>query len=122
MKIEKSVEKLSYSELKGLLIEFYNLICEEKTNIDFNKLNEIHKQTIAIRAFDLVSIAMSLIGYTQLKKEPDRYYKALCTLNDAKYLATSCGSDLAIKINLHILAIIEFIEKNYNIFQLLFLD
>lgn len=114
MKLLKNVENASYQELKDLLIDIYNSVCENKEIYSFDNLSLVHKRTIALRAFDLVSIAMSIIGYLQLKQEPDRYYKALCTINDAKYLATSCSSNIAIKINLHMLSCIEFTEKNYT--------
>ncbi len=97
-----------------MLIGIYNSICDSKTPVTLEDLQKIHKQAIVLKAFDLVSVILSFIGYMQYKKEPARYYKALCNINDAKYLATSSQSALALKINLYMLAQIEFLVQNYD--------
>ncbi len=114
MKILENIENKTYDGLKDLLIGVYNSICESKTSITIEDLQKIHKQAIVLKAFDLVSIILSFMGYMQYKKEPARYYKALCNINDAKYLATSSQSALALKINLYMLAQIEFLAQNYD--------
>ncbi len=112
-RILQNLPKNDYDEMKDYLINsFFNCICKDKF-LKQQELNSIHKHAIAIKAFDIVSIAMSYLAINNYRQGA-RYYQTLSLLNDAKYLANSSNSLLAQKINVFISGIIEYYEKNYN--------
>ena len=113
MSLIKNTRK-GYSETKDALMGILVSICCNKFSESIENLKKLHKKAISFKAFDLISISMSFMAYWQIKNEPDRYYTALYYINDAKYLANSCDSSLALKVNYFILAQIEYIEKNYK--------
>ena len=78
-------------------------------------IDALRKVSIAIKAFDLVSISMSMFGYINYKSNKLSYYKTLAILNDARYLATSSHSYFAQKINNFFLGLVEFEEGNYDV-------
>jgi len=101
-------------EIKEFLINsFFNNICENKL-INSQILNDIHKKTIAMKCFDLVSIAMSYLAVNNYRQGA-RYYATQNLLNDAKYLAGSSNELLAQKINLFCSGLIEYYEKNIQV-------
>ncbi len=104
-------DKINYQEMKEFLLNsFFNHICKDKP-IKLADLNKIHKCSIAIKAFDLVSISMSYLAVNNYRQGA-RYFQTLTLLNDAKYLASSSNSAIAQKINLFCFALIEYLEKN----------
>ncbi|MBR1617668.1 HD domain-containing protein, partial [bacterium] len=107
----KAIEKTDCDEIREFLIStFFSHIATDKL-INAVELNEVHKNAIAQKKFDLVSIAMSYLAVNNYKQGA-RYYLTLNLLNDAKYLATSSSSALAQKINLFCSSLIEYYEKN----------
>ena len=113
MDVKKNTKK-GYNEIKKSLMEILESICGDKFSSSIEELKKLHKRAISFKAFDLTSISMSFMGYWQIKNEPDRYYKALYYINDAKYLANSCKSNLAMKINCFVLSQIEHFRGNYR--------
>lgn len=112
-KILRNLPKDDYDEMKeNLISSFFNCICKDKF-LKQQELSSIHKHAIAIKAFDIVSVAMSYLAVNNYRQGA-RYYQTLSLLNDAKYLANSSNSLLAQKINVFISALIEYYEKNYN--------
>ena len=104
-------DKINYQEMKEFLLNsFFSHICKDKP-IKLADLNKIHKCSIAIKAFDLVSISMSYLAVNNYRQGA-RYFQTLTLLNDAKYLASSSNSAIAQKINLFCFALIEYLEKN----------
>lgn len=103
-----------YIEIKNNLMDVLVSICDGSFSKSIEDLKKLHKKSISLKAFDLISISMSYMGYWQIKNEPDRYYKAIYYINDSRYLANSCKSTLALKINYFILSHIEYAEKNYE--------
>ena len=100
-----------YQEMKSFLVSsFFDCVCKDKS-VKQQELNAIHKFSIAIKAFDLVSVAMSYLALNNYR-DGARYYQTLSLLNDAKYLANSSNSLFAQKINVFILGLIEYYEKN----------
>ena len=64
----KNIDTDIYQELKSSLLDiFYDYILK---NVPFKqqKLNELHKKAIAIKSFDLVSIAISYLAINKYKK------------------------------------------------------
>ena len=109
-----NVKEADYERMKDYLLEsFFSHICEDKL-LNQQELNKIHKCSIAIKAFDLVSIAMSYLAINNYKQGA-RYYQTLSLLNDAKYLANSSENLLAQKINIFSSGLIEYYEKNIDI-------
>ena len=109
----KNIDINIYQELKSCLLSiFYDYILK---NVPFKqqKLNELHKKAIAIKSFDLVSIAISYLAINKYKKGTS-YYQTFQLLNDSKYLAVSSNSLLAQKINTFCSSLIEYYEKNYD--------
>ena len=109
----KNIDTDIYQELKSSLLDiFYDYILK---NVPFKqqKLNELHKKAIAIKSFDLVSIAISYLAINKYKKGTS-YYQTFQLLNDSKYLAVSSNSLLAQKINTFCSSLIEYYEKNYE--------
>ncbi len=102
-----------YAEIKDTLINSFYDICAKKL-IHEQTVNKIHKTAITIKAFDLVSIAMSCLAINRYRQGA-RYYQTLNLLNDAKYLANSSNSLLAQKINVFVSGLIEYYEKNINV-------
>lgn len=108
----ENLENISLNMKDSLLNSFFD-VCAKKL-LNEQNINKIHKTAIAIKAFDLVSIAMSLLAINRYRQGA-RYYQTLNLLNDAKYLANSSRSLLAQKINVFISGLIEYYEKNINI-------
>ena len=77
----------SNSNKEFLVHSFFECITKN-VPIKKQELNNVYKNFVAQKAFDMVSIAMS---YTAINnyKEGARYYQTLNLLNDAKYLANS---------------------------------
>ena len=112
-KILQNLPKDDYDEMKENLINsFFNCICKDKF-LKQQELSSIHKHGIAIKTFDIVSVAMSYLAINNYRQGA-RYYQTLSLLNDAKYLANSSNSLFAQKINVFISGLIEYYEKNYN--------
>ena len=112
-KILQNLPKDDYDEMKENLINsFFNCICKDKF-LKQQELSSIHKHAIAIKTFDIVSVAMSYLAINNYRQGA-RYYQTLSLLNDAKYLANSSNSLFAQKINVFISGLIEYYEKNYN--------
>lgn len=98
-------------EIRNYFINsFFKYICEDKL-LNSQTLETMHKNSIALKQFDLVSIAMSYLAVNNYRQGA-RYYITLNLLNDAKYLANSSSSLLAQKINLFCSSLIEYYEKN----------
>ena len=94
------VENAQVQEISICLLKFFDTILDDTKAPKISKIEECHKKAISLKAFDLVSISMSLIGYIGYRWHQERYYKTLNILNDAHYLANSSSSRLALKINL----------------------
>lgn len=105
----------SYVEIKDKLISLFNDILEGNKRPNIFDIDALRKVSIAIKAFDLVSISMSMFGYINYKSNKLSYYKTLAILNDARYLATSSHSYFAQKINNFFLGLVEFEEGNYDV-------
>ena len=96
-----------------LLDSFFERICADKL-LNSKELNDIHKTSIAVKSFDMVSIAMSYLALNNYRQGA-RYYQTLNLLNDAKYLANSSCDLVAQKINLFCSALVEYYEKNIDV-------
>ena len=109
--MSKVIAKTNQKEIEEFLISsFFNYICEDKL-LNSQNLESLHKSAIALKRFDLVSIAISYLAVNNYRQGA-RYYLTLNLLNDAKYLANSSSSLIAQKINLFCSALIEYYEKN----------
>jgi bifunctional pyridoxal-dependent enzyme with beta-cystathionase and maltose regulon repressor activities len=96
-----------------LLDSFFEYVCNDKL-LNSKELNNVHKTSIAIKSFDMVSIAMSYLALNNYRQGA-RYYQTLNLLNDAKYLACSANDLIAQKINLFCCALVEYYEKNIEV-------
>ena len=101
-------------EIKNNLINLILNFPEKVKKNDLKEVDEIRKYAIAIKDFELVSIAMSIYSYVKYKTEDKNSYRAYVLLNDAKYLAVSSNLYLAQKINLFIFALMEYEEENFD--------
>lgn len=110
----KEAKNFNENEVKSLLLGFLIQIFDAQKFPKLEEIEEIHKHSIANKNFDLVSISMSLIGLINQKNNPEKYYKTLLALNDAKFLARSSNSNLALKINYLTQAHIEYTQKNFE--------
>lgn len=113
-KTTATVEKNQKAELQSFLLKTFDTILDDTKALKTSKIEQCHKKAISLKAFDLVSISMSLMGYIGYRWNQERYYKTLNILNDAHYLANSSNSLLAMKINMYLMAQIEFLEQNYS--------
>lgn len=110
----KNTDISNYQKIKEYLIDsFFNRICK---NLPFknDELIYLHKNAIANKFFDIVSIVMSYLALNNYLAGA-RYYQTVNLLNDAKYIANSSSSALAQKINLFCAGLVEYHEKNIEI-------
>lgn len=112
-KTAASAENTQVTEIRSFLLKTFDSVLDDTKAPKTSKIEQCHKQAISLKAFDLVSISMSLTGYIGYRWNQERYYKTLNILNDAHYLANSSNSLLALKINMYLMAQIEFLEPNY---------
>ncbi|HIQ89566.1 TPA: GAF domain-containing protein [Candidatus Galligastranaerophilus faecipullorum] len=112
-KTAASAENTQVTEIRSFLLKTFDSVLDDTKAPKTSKIEQCHKQAISLKAFDLVSISMSLTGYIGYRWNQERYYKTLNILNDAHYLANSSNSLLALKINMYLMAQIEFLEQNY---------
>lgn len=112
-KVSESATNSPTKEIYDFLLKTFDSVLDDTKSPKLSKIEDFHKRAISIRAFDLVSISMSLIGYLGYRWHQVRYYRTLNILNDAQYLANSSNSLLAKKINMYLMAQIEFLEQNY---------
>ncbi len=113
MKTINLEQEFDHTEVRDFLLSYFFDIFDSKKFPPINEIEAIHKAAITNRSFDLVSIAMSLMGLVYQKSGKQSYYKTLLTLGDAKFLAGSSNSPLALKMNLWTQAYIEYLEKDY---------
>ena len=113
-KLATDVQVTQTTEIRDFLLKTFDSILDDTKILKTTKIEQYHKKAISLKAFDLVSISMSLIGYIGYRWNQERYYKTLNILNDAHYLANSSNSLLALKINMYLMAQIEFFEQNYS--------
>lgn len=113
-KFLQNIEDKDISKMKEFLLDsFFGRVCEDKL-FNNKELNNIHKNSIVTKNFDLVSIAMSYIALNNYRQGA-RYYQTLNLLNDAKYLANSSCDLIAQKINIFCCGLIEYYEKNIDV-------
>ncbi len=113
-KLATDVQDTQITEIRDFLLKTFDSVLDDTKALKTTKIEQCHKKAISLKAFDLVSISMSLIGYIGYRWNQERYYKTLNILNDAHYLANSSNSLLALKINMYLMAQIEFFEQNYS--------
>ena len=101
-------------EIKENLLNILLSLPEKYKKINVKEIDEIRKYAIAIKDFELVSVAMSIYAYIKFKNRDKNSYGAYIILNDAKYLAVSSNLYFAQKVNLFIFALMEFEEENYD--------
>ncbi len=106
--------KNSLGEIKDTLLNILFDFPEKVKKTNLKKVDEIRKYGIAIKNFEIVSIAMSIYAYIKFKTTDKNSYRAYGVLNDAKYLAVSSNLYLAQKVNLFIFALMEFEEENFD--------
>ena len=109
--IEKTQNK---EEIKDSLLNIIFNFPEKIKKSYLKEIDEVRKFAIAIKDFELVSIAMSIYAYLKYRCEEKNSYRAYMMLNDAKYLAVSSNMYLAQKVNLFIFALMEFEEENFD--------
>ena len=110
----QNIGNTTIQQMKEFLLDsFFSHICLDKL-LNNKELSNIHKTAIAVKSFDLVSIAMSYLALNNYRQGA-RYYQTLNLLNDAKYLANSSGDMLAQKINIFCSGLIEAYEKNIDV-------
>ena len=100
--------------MKDILFDILLNFPEKTKKVNLKEIEEIRKYAIAIKDFEIVSIAMSIFAYLKFKNIDKNSYSAYVTLNDAKYLAVSSNLYLAQKINLFIFALMEYEEENFD--------
>ena len=109
-----NIEDKQIQKMKEFLLDsFFERVCNDKL-LNTKELNNIHKTSIAIKSFDMVSVAMSYLALNNYRQGA-RYYQTLNLLNDAKYLACSANDLIAQKINLFCSALVEYYEKNIDV-------
>lgn len=113
-KLATDVQDTQITQIRDFLLKTFDSVLDDTKALKTTKIEQCHKKAISLKAFDLVSISMSLIGYIGYRWNQERYYKTLNILNDAHYLANSSNSLLALKINMYLMAQIEFFEQNYS--------
>lgn len=113
-KLVADVQDTQITQIRDFLLKTFDSVLDDTKTLKTSKIEQCHKKAISLKAFDLVSISMSLIGYIGYRWNQERYYKTLNILNDAHYLANSSNSLLALKINMYLMAQIEFFEQNYS--------
>ncbi len=106
--------KNSLGEIKDTLLNILFDFPEKVKKTNLKEVDEIRKYGIAIKNFEIVSIAMSIYAYIKFKTTDKNSYRAYGILNDAKYLAVSSNLYLAQKVNLFIFALMEFEEENFD--------
>ena len=106
--------KNSLGEIKDTLLNILFDFPEKVKKTNLKEVDEIRKYGIAIKNFEIVSIAMSIYAYIKFKTTDKNSYRAYGVLNDAKYLAVSSNLYLAQKVNLFIFALMEFEEENFD--------
>ena len=106
--------KNSLGEIKDTLLNILFDFPEKVKKTNLKEVDEIRKYGIAIKNFEIVSIAMSVYAYIKFKTTDKNSYRAYGILNDAKYLAVSSNLYLAQKVNLFIFALMEFEEENFD--------
>ena len=109
-----AILKSNKEEVKQNLIKVLLDLPEKTKSINLKEIDEIRKYAIAVKDFELVSIAMSIYTYVKFKTQDKNSYAAYVALNDAKYLAVSSNLYLAQKANLFIFALMEYEEENYD--------
>ena len=110
----QNIEEKDISKMKEFLLDsFFSHVCVDKL-MNNKELSNIHKSSIALKSFDLVSIVMSYLALNNYRQGA-RYYQTLNLLNDAKYLANSSSDLVAQKINLFCSGLIEYYEKNIEV-------
>lgn len=109
-----AILKSNKEEVKQNLIKIILELPEKTKNVNLKEIDEIRKYAIAIKDFELVSIAMSIYTYVKFKTQDKNSYAAYVALNDAKYLAVSSNLYLAQKVNLFIFALMEYEEENFD--------
>ncbi len=104
----------SKEEIKDILNEAVFNFPEKVKKTDLKEIDEIRKYAIAIKDFEIVSIAMSIYAYLKYRCDDKNSYRAYTVLNDAKYLAVSSNLYYAQKVNFFIFALMEFEEENFD--------
>ena len=113
-KFLQNIEDSDISKMKEFLLDsFFERVCKEKL-FNNKELNNIYKNSIATKNFDLVSIVMSYLALNNYRQGA-RYYQTLNLLNEAKYLANSSCDLIAQKINVFCCGLIEYYEKNIDV-------
>ena len=113
-KILQNIDEKAFNKTKEFLLDsFFSHICCEKL-LNNKDLNNAHKLCVAMKSFDMVSVAMSYLAINNYRQGA-RYYQTLNLLNDAKYLANSSNDLMAQKINLFCMGLVEYYEKNIEV-------
>ena len=113
-KILQNIDEKTFNKTKEFLLDsFFSHICSEKL-LNNKDLNSAHKLCVAMKSFDMVSVAMSYLAINNYRQGA-RYYQTLNLLNDAKYLANSSNDLMAQKINLFCMGLVEYYEKNIEV-------
>lgn len=113
-KILQNIEDKNFLKMKEFLLSsFFSHVCLDKL-MNNKELSNIHKTSIALKNFDMVSIAMSYLAINNYRQGA-RYYQTVNFLNDAKILATSSSDLISQKINLFCMGLVEYYEKNIDV-------